>query len=90
MNIGDVKRLSFIVNWEQQLSHIQGKRKCPFCSQTINLKENHNHTKAAQAELSRIMDQLESLEQSTKDVKNKKNHLPEHFAEKLLISFILF
>ena len=33
--IGDVKRLSFIVNGEQQLKHIQGKRKCPFCNQTI-------------------------------------------------------
>ncbi|MCD7132638.1 AAA family ATPase [Limosilactobacillus balticus] len=75
--IGDVKRLSFIVNGEQQLKHIQGKRKCPFCNQTINLKDNHNHTKAAQAELSRIIGQLESLEQSTKDVKNKKHNLEQ-------------
>lgn len=75
--VGDIKRLSFIVNGEQQLKHIQGKRKCPFCNQTINLKENHNHTKAAQAELSRIMEQLESLEQSTKDVKNKKYNLEQ-------------
>lgn len=75
--IGDIKRLSFIVNGEQQLKHIQGKRKCPFCNQTINSKENHNHTKAAQAELSRIMEQLESLEQSTKDVKNKKHSLEQ-------------
>nr|WP_302427072.1 AAA family ATPase [Limosilactobacillus mucosae] len=80
--IGDIKRLSFIVNGEQQLNHIQGKRKCPFCNQTINSKENHNHTKAAQAELSRIMEQLESLEQSTKDVKNKKHSLEQKQRDK--------
>ncbi|MDX5069334.1 hypothetical protein SD948_09220 [Lactobacillus paragasseri] len=80
--IGDIKRLSFIVNGEQQLKHIQGKRKCPFCNQTINSKENHNHTKAAQAELSRIMEQLESLEQSTKDVKNKKHSLEQKQRDK--------
>lgn len=80
--IGDVKRLSFIVNGEQQLKHIQGKRKCPFCNQTINLKDNHNHTKAAQAELSRIIGQLESLEQSTKDVKNKKHNLEQEQRDK--------
>lgn len=80
--VGDIKRLSFIVNGEQQLKHIPGKRKCPFCNQTINLKENHNHTKAAKAELSRIMEQLESLEQSTKDVKNKKNNLEQEQRDK--------
>ena len=80
--IGDIKRLSFIVNGEQQLKHIQGKRKCPFCNQTINSNENHNHTKAAQAELSRIMEQLESLEQSTKDVKNKKHSLEQKQRDK--------
>lgn len=80
--IGDVKRLSFIVNGEQQLKHIQGQRKCPFCNQTVNLKDNHNHTKAAKAELSRIMEQLESLEQSTKDVKNKKHNLEQERRDK--------
>jgi DNA repair exonuclease SbcCD ATPase subunit len=80
--IGDVKRLSFIVNGEQQLKHIQGKRKCPFCNQTINPKENHNHTKAAQAELGRIIEQLESLEKSTKDVKNKKHNLEQEQRDK--------
>ncbi|MHA7793667.1 AAA family ATPase [Lactobacillus gasseri] len=80
--IGDVKRLSFIVNGEQQLKHIQGKRKCPFCNQTINPKDNHNHTKAAQAELSRIIEQLESLEQSTNDVKNKKHNLEQEQHDK--------
>ncbi|OYS86626.1 hypothetical protein CBG24_08010 [Limosilactobacillus reuteri] len=80
--IGDVKRLSFIVNGEQQLKHIQGKRKCPFCNQTINPKDNHNHTKAAQAELSRIIGQLESLEQSTNDVKNKKHNLEQEQHDK--------
>ncbi|KAB1954155.1 hypothetical protein F8252_10590 [Limosilactobacillus fermentum] len=80
--IGDVKRLSFIVNGEQQLKHIQGKRKCPFCNQTINPKDNYNHTKAAQAELSRIIEQLESLEQSTNDVKNKKHNLEQEQHDK--------
>lgn len=80
--IGDVKRLSFIVDGEQQLKHIQGKRKCPFCNQTINPKDNHNHTKAAQAELSRIIEQLESLEQSTNDVKNKKHNLEQEQHDK--------
>lgn len=80
--IGDVKRLSFIVNGEQQLKHIQGKRKCPFCNQTINPKDNHNHTKAAQAELSRIIEQLESLEKSTNDVKNKKHNLEQEQHDK--------
>ncbi|HJF53952.1 MAG TPA: AAA family ATPase [Limosilactobacillus coleohominis] len=80
--IGDIKRLSFIINGEQQLKHIQGQRKCPFCNQTINLKGNHNHTKAAQAELSRIMEQLESLEKSTRDVKNKKHNLEQEQNDK--------
>lgn len=80
--IGDIKRLGFIVNGEQQLKHIQGKRKCPFCNQTINSKENHSHTKAAQAEVSRIMEQLESLEQSTKDVRNRKENLVQEQCDK--------
>lgn len=80
--IGDIKRLGFIVNGEQQLKHIQGKRKCPFCNQTISSKENHSHTKAAQAEVSRIMERLESLEQSTKDVRNRKENLVQKQCDK--------
>lgn len=83
--IGDIKRLSFIVNGEQQLESIQVKHKCPFCNQTINLKQSHDHTKAAQAELKRIMGQLEGLEKSTADVKNRKYNLEKDRENKQIL-----
>lgn len=73
--IADIKRLSFIVNGEQQLKKTQVKHKCPFCSQVINVKQYHDHAQAARAELERIMDQLDGLEKSTVNVKIRKENL---------------
>jgi hypothetical protein len=64
----DIKRLTFIVDGELQLSDVPANKICPFCENEIPEREQQNYVEAAQAELDRIRLQTEDLAEAETDI----------------------
>ena len=75
--ISDVKRLSFIVNGETTLEMVPKTQNCPFCESKIPVRNKKNYIDSAQAELSRIMIQMEGLEATESDLNAEKAEIDE-------------
>lgn len=73
--IADIKRLSFIVDGEKAVNSIPENKECPFCHHEITSIEGHSHIDAANAELGRILEQLDGLKKSTDNVTDKRKKL---------------
>lgn len=86
--IGDIERLGFIVDGENNISKIPLPDKCPYCDNEISHK-NHSYIETANAELKRILDLLNGLsktETSTQRDKDIiKNELNTLYNEKMKI-----
>lgn len=75
--ISDVKRLSFIVNGETTLENVPKTQSCPFCEGKLPIRNKKSYIESAQAELSRIMIQMEGLEETENDLKTEKAEIIE-------------
>lgn len=77
----DVKRLTLIVDGEKVDHEIPENEICPFCEGKITVKKKISYTKSANAELKRIIGQLDDLSTSIEDVKKQKIEIQESVIE---------
>lgn len=73
--ISDIKRLTFIVNGETTLEKVPKSHTCPFCEGQLPEKSRKNYIESAQAELDRIMLQMNGLEETENDLTEEKNEI---------------
>ena len=66
--VSDVKRLSFIVNGEVEIGHVQKNQTCPFCDSKLPARNKKSYIDSAQAELNRITLQIDGLDETEKDI----------------------
>jgi len=71
----DIKRLSFIVDGETKLDKIPRIEKCPFCSGDMPKCNHVSYIEASNAELSRIINQLNDLADAEKTVFADRNEI---------------
>ena len=79
--LSDIKRLSFIVDGEVELAHVPDNTKCPFCEGSIPVRNKQSYIKSAQAELSRIMAQMNGLEATEQDLTEEKESIQTSLSE---------
>ena len=73
--VSDIKRLSFIVNGESQLSHVHKIQTCPFCEGKLPPKKDESYLESAKAELSRTLIQIKGLENAENDIAYEKKQI---------------
>ncbi len=71
----DINRLSFITEGEVALDNIPKATTCPFCNGSIKPIETPSYLKASQAELKRIISQLNGLSKSKKDLLEEQHQI---------------
>lgn len=78
----DIKRLTFIVDGEQVGHSIPQNTICPFCKNgKIPARSRTSYVQSANAELQRIMQQLNGLSESIQDVTQEKQELQRKLQE---------
>lgn len=70
--ISDVKRLTFIVNGETTMEIVPPTQSCPFCEGKLPVRNKKSYIDSAQAELSRIMVQMNGLEETENELITEK------------------
>lgn len=75
--VSDIKRLSFIVNGEVEISHVPQNKICPFCDGKLPLRNKKTYIESAQAELDRILLQMNGLEETEDDLNQEKSEIDE-------------
>lgn len=73
--VSDIRRLSFIVNGETTLEHVPQNHTCPFCDGKLPERDKKTYIESAQAELDRILVQMNGLEETERDLKTEKNEI---------------
>lgn len=75
--ISDIKRMSFIVEGEQEIKKYPVKKTCPLCGQNItsNEEEKHDYSSAIVYELNSRKKKLEDLNIAEKDLNEKQTPL---------------
>lgn len=76
--VSDIKRLSFIVNGEVEIGHVPQNQICPFCDGKLPARNKKTYIESAQAELDRIMLQMNGLEETEKDLNQEKQEIDEN------------
>lgn len=76
--VSDIKRLSFIVNGEAELDNIPQNQVCPFCDGKITARKKESYIESSQAELDRIMLQMNGLEEAEKDLDDEKKEIDDN------------
>lgn len=79
--ISDVKRLSFIVNGEVTMTQIPQNQTCPFCEGKLPVRNRKSHIESAQAELNRILVQMNGLEETETDLQKEKEEIAASLKE---------
>jgi len=64
----DIRRISFIVDGQQKLESVEQPKKCPFCGGDIHPEQRESYEEAAQAELNRILPQLNDVMDAQHDI----------------------
>ena len=64
----DIKRITFIIDGEQKLSKEKEPEHCPFCGAEMEVQRSVEYAEAAQAELQRILPQLNDVMDAEKDI----------------------
>jgi len=77
----DIKRLSFIVDGEEEMHHVPAPATCPFCDGKIAPRGRESYVASAKAELSRIAAQLDGLISAEKDVFEEKTEITDKLIE---------
>lgn len=76
--VSDIKRLSFIVNGEVEIRHMPQNQTCPFCAGKLPARSKKTYIESAQAELDRIMLQMNGLEDTEKDLNQEKQEIDKN------------
>lgn len=76
--VSDIKRLSFIVNGEVEIGHVPKNQICPFCDGKLPARNKKTYIESAQAELDRIMLQMNGLEETENDLNQEKQEIDEN------------
>lgn len=76
--VSDIKRLSFIVNGEVEIGHVPQNQICPFCDGKLPARSKKTYIESAQAELDRIMLQMNGLEETENDLNQEKQEIDEN------------
>ncbi len=79
--VSDVKRLSFIVNGEVTMAQIPHNQTCPFCDGKLPVRNRESQIESAQAELNRILIQMNGLENTVKDLQREKEEITANLSE---------
>jgi hypothetical protein len=77
----DIKRLSFIVDGEEEMHHVPAPATCPFCDGKITPRGRESYVASAKAELSRIAAQLDGLISAEKDVFEEKAEITDKLTD---------
>lgn len=64
----DIKRITFIIDGEQKISQVKEPEYCPFCGAEMKEHQREVYAEAAQAELQRILPQLNDVMDAEKDI----------------------
>lgn len=73
--VADIKRLSFIVDGEEEHKHIPANTTCPFCDGKIPVRNRISYIESSKAELARIMSQMNGLDETEKEVLAEKEEI---------------
>lgn len=76
----DIKRLSFIVDGESNMTDVQRLDKCPFCDGEIPEHDHTSYVEASQAELVRILSQFDGLNEAEQDVLRERKRIEKEIA----------
>lgn len=79
--ISDIKRLSFIVNGESKMGQVPHNQTCPFCEGKLPVRDKKSYIDSAQAELNRIMVQMDGLKETENDLKKEKVEIEKQLDE---------
>lgn len=71
--IGDVERLGFIVDGENNFKKIPQLDRCPYCENQISHKQQESYSEVANKELKRILGLLKGLEVTELDTQKEKS-----------------
>lgn len=89
----DIKRISFIIDGEQKLKDIKEPEKCPFCGGDIMPLQSVSYAEAAQAELQRIIPQLNDVLDAEKDIDSEiseyQKRISEYQAESMRLASLI-
>lgn len=64
----DIKRITFIIDGEHKMNEQKEPEHCPFCGADMKPKQRTSYAEAAQAELQRILPQLNDVMDAEKDI----------------------
>lgn len=64
----DIKRITFIIDGEQKMNEQKEPEQCPFCGADMEPQKRTSYAEAAQAELQRILPQLNDVMDAEKDI----------------------
>ena len=79
--VSDIKRLTFIVEGEKHTHTLHEAEFCPFCDNSIDIKQQETYLEASKYELSRLIHLLQGLKESEKDVQEILNNTKEEIQE---------
>lgn len=77
----DIKRITFIIDGEQKLKDLKELEKCPFCGADMTPQQSVSYAEAAQAELQRILPQLNDVMDAEKDIDREISEYQKRIAE---------
>ena len=71
----DIQRLSLIVEGEEAYQEVPQPTKCPYCDGNIVPRKRTSYIASSKVEMERIMAQLSGLEDTEKDVEDRKREI---------------
>lgn len=71
----DIQRLSLIVEGEEAYREVPQSTKCPYCEGTIAPRKRISYIASSKVEMERTMAQLSGLEDTEKDVEDRKKEI---------------
>ena len=77
----DIQRLSLIVEGEEAYQKVPQSTKCPYCEGTIAPRKRISYIASSKVEIERTMAQLSGLEDTEKDVEDRKREIRAELEE---------
>lgn len=77
----DIQRLSLIVEGEEAYQNVPQSTKCPYCEGTIAPRKRISYIASSKVEMERTMAQLSGLEDTEKDVEDRKKEIRAELEE---------
>lgn len=77
----DIQRLSLIVEGEEAYQKVPQSTKCPYCEGTIAPRKRVSYIASSKVEMERTIAQLSGLEDTEKDVKDRKKEIRAELEE---------